>query len=242
MQSTMKMLIILGLLLCYVYPGSALSRREVTVDAFCSNLTAIETDLTNKFQTDSPDETILSEFSCSCSEETVPTLALNCSILFTPAEDASVQVELMQEATFILKSNNTDVYMLETVTTCTRFGQQEPGCFTYEISSNDCDDTGGNHWCAASCHANLCESCEICNATTNVALQDCNGTLASLNFTTCDNAADPVLLWDTGSFPIILLSNDNNNNMTTTTSGVTAASEAEISLSVVVMAPLLVVL
>jgi hypothetical protein len=46
MQSTMKILIILGLLLCYVYPSSALSRRDVTVDAFCSNLTAIETDLT----------------------------------------------------------------------------------------------------------------------------------------------------------------------------------------------------
>jgi hypothetical protein len=46
MQSTMKMLIILGLLLSYVYPGSALSWRDDTVDAFCSNLTAIETDLT----------------------------------------------------------------------------------------------------------------------------------------------------------------------------------------------------
>jgi hypothetical protein len=46
MQSTMKILIILGLLLCYVYPSSALYRRDVTVDAFCSNLTAIETDLT----------------------------------------------------------------------------------------------------------------------------------------------------------------------------------------------------
>lgn len=224
------MLTLLGLLICFVlHPSSASSRREllqqqVTMDAFCANLTAVETDLTNKFRTDSPDEIILSEFNCSCSAETDPVLALNCNIVFTPAEDASLQAKLTQEATFSISNT---VYVLDTVATCTALGDQEIGCFTYEITGDDdCDTGGGNYLCASSCQTSLCASCEICNVT-HVALQDCNGTLAILDLSTCENAASPLQLWDKDSFPIITLFSDDKNM--TTTSGVTTGAGSYLS-------------